>query len=124
MDDLDRYLEKNLKDPGFRAAWEELEPEYQAIRQIIALRIQKGLTQKSLARQVGTTQSVIARIEGGNQNLSLRTLGKLAKALDANVRIELQTEKPRTGSTVFSVRKEGRGGPGRKHRVFRAVEQA
>ena len=122
MDDFERHLQKSLKNPEFRAAWEESEADYQAIRQLIALRTQKGLTQKALARRVGTTQSVIARIEGGNQNISLRTLGKLAKALDANVRIELQTEKPRTGSTLFSARKEGRGGPERKRRIYRAVE--
>ncbi|HUW64156.1 MAG TPA: helix-turn-helix transcriptional regulator [Spirochaetia bacterium] len=123
MDDFERHLQKSLKDPEFRAAWEESEAEYQAISQLVALRIKKGLTQKSLAHRIGTTQSVIARIEGGNQNISLRTLGKLAKALDANVRIELQTEEPEPGSTVFSARKEGRGGPGRKHRTYRAVEQ-
>ena len=95
MDDFEKHLEKSLKAPAFQAAWEESEPEYQAIRQLIALRIQQGLTQKSLARRAGTTQSVIARIEGGNQNISLRTLGRLAKALDANVRIDLETAQKR-----------------------------
>jgi len=89
MDDFEKYLQKRLEDPKFRAAWEESEAEYQTIRQLIALRMEKGLTQKSLARRVGTTQSVIARIEGGNQNISLRTLGKLAKALDAKVTVNL-----------------------------------
>lgn len=90
MDDLQKHILDGLSDPEFRAAWEETEPEYQIIRQLVNLRVKNGLTQKDLARHVGTTQSVIARIESGNQNLSLRTLTKLAKALDADVRIEIQ----------------------------------
>lgn len=48
------------------------------------------MTQKDVARCIGTTQSVIARIENGEQNISMRTLNKLAKALEAKVNIELQ----------------------------------
>jgi transcriptional regulator with XRE-family HTH domain len=54
------------------------------------LRIQRGLTQEEVAQRAGTTQSVIARIESGEQNISIKTLSKLANALKANIRIDLQ----------------------------------
>lgn len=90
MDDLQKHIRESLSDPEFRAAWEETGPEYQVARQLVSLRLKNGLTQKDLARCLGTTQSVIARIERGNQNLSIRTLTKLARALGADLRIEIR----------------------------------
>ncbi|TEB04747.1 Antitoxin HigA [Pelotomaculum schinkii] len=90
MDDLKRHLQESLNDPAFRKVWAETEPEYQVVRQLIATRLNKGLTQKELAKLVGTTQSTIARIENGGQNVSIRTLSKLASALESEVKITLQ----------------------------------
>ncbi len=89
MDELQKHIQESMADPEFQKAWRETEPEYELTRQIIALRLRKGLTQQELARRVGTTQSVIARIESGGQNLSIRTLTKIANELDADVKIEL-----------------------------------
>lgn len=90
MDDLQRHIDESLKDPAFAEAWAESEISHELTRQIIALRLQRGLTQKEVARSIGTTQSVIARIENGEQNVSLKTISKLANALKANVKIDLQ----------------------------------
>lgn len=79
-----------MKDPAFKQAYEDLEPEYQIVRAIIERRIQKGMTQAELARKVGTRQSAIARLESGTYNPSLRFLKKVAKALDAQVKISLK----------------------------------
>jgi predicted transcriptional regulator len=89
MDDLQKHIQESMADPEFQKAWKETEPEFALTRQIIALRLRKGLTQRELARRIGTTQSVIARIESGGQNLSVRTLTKIASELDADVKIEL-----------------------------------
>jgi transcriptional regulator with XRE-family HTH domain len=90
MNDLRRHIEESMADAEFRSAWQETELEYQVARQIVALRLKRGLSQKELARRVGTTQSTIARIENGSQNLSLRTINRLARALGATVRLDLQ----------------------------------
>ncbi len=89
MDELQKHVQESMIDTEFHKAWKETEPEYELTRQIIALRLRKGLTQHELAHRIGTTQSVIARIENGGQNLSIRTLTKIANELDANVKIEL-----------------------------------
>lgn len=90
MDDLQKHIRESLSHPEFRTVWEETGPEYQVAQQLVSLRLKNGLTQKDLARCLGTTQSVIARIERGNQNLSIRTLTKLARALGADLRIEIR----------------------------------
>jgi DNA-binding XRE family transcriptional regulator len=89
MDDIQKHIQESMTDTEFQEAWKETEPEYELTRQIIALRLRKGLTQRELAHRIGTTQSVIARIENGGQNLSIRTLTKIANELDADVKIEL-----------------------------------
>lgn len=90
MNDLQKHINQSLKDPAFADIWSESEVIYELTRQIIALRIKRGLTQKEVAQRAGTTQSVIARIENGEQNISIKTLSKLANALKANIKIDLQ----------------------------------
>lgn len=89
MDDLQKHIEENMNDNEFRKLWDESEQQYQISRQLISLRIARGLTQKDLAEKVGTSQSVIARIENGEQNITINTLNKLTNALEANLRIKL-----------------------------------
>ena len=90
MSDLQKHIEESLQDPEFRKAWEETELEYQVARQLIAARLKKGLTQKELAEKAGTTQSAIARIENGRQNISLKLLNRVARALGSGVEIKLK----------------------------------
>ncbi|RJQ24974.1 MAG: XRE family transcriptional regulator [Peptococcaceae bacterium] len=79
-----------MKDPAFKEAYDDLEPEYQIVRFIIERRTQKRMSQAELARKAGTRQSAIARLESGTYNPSLRFLKKVAKALDAQVKISLK----------------------------------
>ncbi len=61
---------------------------------IARLRRIRGLTQAELARRVGTQQPAIARIEQGHMP-SLRTLLRIAEALDARLIIRLEPlERP------------------------------
>jgi transcriptional regulator with XRE-family HTH domain len=49
---------------------------------ILRRRQELGLSQKELADRLGIAQTNVARIEHGQQNLTVRTLVKLAEALD------------------------------------------
>jgi len=76
-------LEKKwLKKPGFRRAYNALEPEYQIARAVIAARHKKGMTQGELARKAGTKQPVIARLENMKSAPSSRNMWRIANALD------------------------------------------
>ncbi len=78
-----------LKDPKFKKAYDELEPEFQLVRQIIKKRIEQGLSQKELAEKMGTKQSAIARLESAEYNPSVAFLKKTAKALNASLKISI-----------------------------------
>lgn len=81
------FKKELLRDKEIKKEYEALGPEYELIQMIIAERINKGLTQAELARKLGTKQSAISRLERGEANPSLSFLRKLAKALDAELRI-------------------------------------
>ncbi|HHU02767.1 MAG: helix-turn-helix domain-containing protein [Christensenellales bacterium] len=75
------YLEEQLKNPDFAAAYEALEPQYQIARAIIAARLESGMTQAELAKKAELPQSNISRLESGNFNPTVQTLEKVAAGL-------------------------------------------
>ena len=86
------YLAERLRDPAFAAAYRELEPEFQVAREVIRLRLERGLTQEQLAERVGTRQSGISRLENASGKPSLGFLQKVAEALGAKIEIRLVSQ--------------------------------
>jgi len=86
---LDNYIKGKLKDPSFRKEWERSETQYQITRQLIAARLENGLSQRRLAQKAKTTQAVISRIENMSVKPSIGILERLAWALGKNVEINL-----------------------------------
>ena len=84
---LDNHIRRNLKDPGFKQAWEASEVQYQTVRQLIKERIDKKLSQRKLAQMADTTQAVISRIENLSVNPSVGLLERLANALGKKLEI-------------------------------------
>jgi ribosome-binding protein aMBF1 (putative translation factor) len=78
-----------LQDKAVKEEYGRLTPRYEAISKLIAARIQKGITQKELARKVGTKQSAIARFEAGNVNPSLEFLERVANVMGYKLTIGL-----------------------------------
>lgn len=78
-----------LQDKAVKKEYERLTPRYEAISKLISVRIQKGITQKELARKVGTKQSAIARFEAGNVNPSLEFLERVANVMGYKLTIGL-----------------------------------
>lgn len=89
MNSYAKVKKQLLKDGKVRRAYADLGPEFAMISAIIEKRMQKGMTQAALARRVGTKQSAIARLESGIHNPTIDFLEKVAKALDAQLRISL-----------------------------------
>ena len=83
----DEVMEKLLRDPEFRCAYDELQPEYALKEAVIRARVEDGLTQAELAERMGMKQSAVARIETGAFNPTLTTLRKLAAALGVSFEI-------------------------------------
>jgi predicted transcriptional regulator len=71
-----------MKDPEYRRAHFEGEPILRVAIHVIRFRNEAGLTQEELAERMKKKQSWISRVEAGWENLTLKTLGQLAYALE------------------------------------------
>lgn len=91
-----------LANPEVKAEYEALEEEFNLARQVIALRKEKGLTQREFAERVGIKQSQLARIESGKQFPKLETLAKLAAGAGYEVQVSLV---PRAGTENTATKK-------------------
>lgn len=89
MESYTKLKNKLLKDKEFRKEYDKLETEFALIEAIIRKRLEEGLTQAELARKLGTKQSAIARLESGTYNPTVEMLEKIAKALNARLKISL-----------------------------------
>jgi len=88
-----KQLKKELlKDKKIKQLYDRLGPEFAVIEMIIKKRIEKGLSQKELARKIGTKQSAVSRLESGTYNPSLSFLQKVSEALDTKLKISLATK--------------------------------
>lgn len=87
---LDDYLKQNLQeDPEFAKEYERLELPSMLARQVIKMRVDKGITQAELAKLVGTQQSSISRLESMTSLPSLTFLQRITAILDARIEIKL-----------------------------------
>jgi ribosome-binding protein aMBF1 (putative translation factor) len=82
------FKEHALTRPKVREAFEEGLDVVRLAVSVAELREKRGLTQTQLAAQLHTSPAVISRIENG-VNVELKILHKLARALHAQLRIEL-----------------------------------
>lgn len=79
-----------LRNDEVRQAYEELTPEYEIARAIIAARTAAGLSQAQLAERMETSQSYIARLESGRTLPTIRTLLRVAEATGTRPHFDLR----------------------------------
>ena len=90
MSDFRNHLNRQLQNSEFAAEYEQLRPEYEAIRAVIAARIENNITQGELAQRTGIRQSNISRIESGTVSPTIETLARLASGLGKTLKIEFR----------------------------------
>ena len=88
MSDFQKYLNGQLNDPEFAEEYEAQKPEYEAIRAVIAARLEQHMTQKDLAEKTGIRQSNISRIESGSTSPTVETLARIAAGLGKQLKID------------------------------------
>ena len=66
---------------------EELPDDFQAIfgQNVRKARLKSGLKQSEVAERTGLSQQRLSQIENGQQNVTLRTMVKLAQVVDHNI---------------------------------------
>ncbi len=120
---FDRYLEEQLRDPAFAARFERAGEAWDVALQIAALRKQAGISQQELAKRLKISQQQISRLESpGYESHSLSTLRRVAKVLNARVRVVFESETPERALNVreavagYSAKKAEKQGPKREAR--------
>jgi DNA-binding XRE family transcriptional regulator len=95
--DLDRHIERHLKDEEFRFYFEKAEAKRIIAQQITAIRKAQKLSQTQLAKAAGTKQQSIARLENPKDKRmpSLEFLDRVAKALGRKLAISLAIQRSR-----------------------------
>lgn len=86
----DKYKKNKLPLPK---SVTEIKPQHEFCKvvadKITALRKQKGLSQKELAKKLKVSQQVISRIESGRENISLLTIKRIAESMGAELHLEI-----------------------------------
>ncbi|MDE7121738.1 MAG: helix-turn-helix domain-containing protein [Oscillospiraceae bacterium] len=88
MDEFDILLNEQLQDKEFRKEYDTMKPEFVIIQAMIDARKKAGLTQKELSNRTGIAQGDISKLENGNGNPSIKTLQKLAEAMNMTLKLE------------------------------------
>jgi DNA-binding XRE family transcriptional regulator len=83
----DDVFKKDMESKTFREAYNEELARLNLVGEIKKLRIEKKLTQQSLAQKAQMPQSVIARIESGEHSFSLGTLSRIAKVFKKEIKL-------------------------------------
>lgn len=88
MSDLQKFWAEQKKDPDFKKYCEEMEPNSDIAKAIVNARLAQGLTQNELSKLSGISQADISRLESCDMNPSLKTLRRIADALNLRLKIE------------------------------------
>src|SRR5438105_11950642 len=98
---FDLYLEEQLKHPVFAERFERAGEAWDVALQLAAMREEAGLSKVELARKRRTTQQQISRLESpGYEGHSLSMLRRVARVLNAHVRVVFEPGKKAATSRV------------------------
>ena len=90
MSDLQKYKKKRMqKNSDF---WIDYEKRFETFKLGVLLkqaRVEAGMTQEQIAKQLKTSKSVISRMENHATDIRLSTLEKFAKAVGRNIQVAL-----------------------------------
>jgi transcriptional regulator with XRE-family HTH domain len=98
---FDLFLEEQLRDPDFAERFKRAGEAWEVALQLAALREEAGLSQLELARKLRTTQQQISRLESPSyEGHSLSMLRRVARVLNAHVRVVFEPRKTATFSPI------------------------
>lgn len=66
-----------------------MRPALELAEDIIRLRVNRGWSQKELAKKLGTRQANVSRLEHGQANPTLQTLRKLSEVFEVELVVRL-----------------------------------
>lgn len=81
----EEVLDRDLRDPAFRAEWERTAVANAVALKLIAYRAERGLSQTALARMLGMKQPQVSRLEQGDVTPSIETLSRISQRLGMEI---------------------------------------
>lgn len=94
MDDFDKLILENMKDPTFRRMWFEQAETYAIAHNVLKKRDQLNMTEEELAEKMNLTYIDIDEIEFGEYEITEELLQQLAEVLNTTV-LDLKKRDPR-----------------------------
>lgn len=91
VDSLDSEIEESLKDPEYRAAYEDANHRHEFVDLLVDLRKDRHLTQKQVAERMGVGQPTVAGFENEGSDPRLSTLQRYARAVEVRCVVTVQT---------------------------------
>src|ERR1700733_1495431 len=88
----DQVAAEDARDPEVAAELARTSVANQLAILIIRYRVEHGLTQTALARQLGLKQPAVARLEAGDHEPSVATLARLANKLGITLRLDVEPD--------------------------------
>lgn len=82
-----QHKQELIKNPKFKVAYDELEPEYKLAGDLIRARLRKKMTQSEVAKKAGVSRVVVARLESGTTNPTVETVSRVAGALGKELKL-------------------------------------
>lgn len=87
---MNDFVKEALEDKEVKKEYDNLQPEFQIIEELIKARREKEISQQHLADITGIDRADISKIENANANPTLDTLKRLAKGLDKKLIIQFK----------------------------------
>jgi transcriptional regulator with XRE-family HTH domain len=86
-DELESYVTEALRDPAFRAAYEDAQERHRIIDTLLGLRRRHRLSQTAVAERMGVRQPTVSGFETEDSDPRLSTLQRYARAVGARLRL-------------------------------------
>ncbi len=93
-DDLDVFLNEQLEDPVFKAAYEDAGYRENLVRDLVGRRRALGFNQTVLAARMGTTQSAVSDFEGCVGDARISTFQRYARAVECRLQLAVCDARP------------------------------
>ena len=88
-----QMVEEWKHNPEFNAAYNELDTEFNLLRELLLARQKTGLTQADVAEKMGTKAPAVTRLEtalsGNGHSPTIATLKKYAQAVGCKLEVHL-----------------------------------
>ncbi|MGL4484459.1 MAG: type II toxin-antitoxin system RelE/ParE family toxin [Anaerovoracaceae bacterium] len=77
-----------LSNPEVKKEYDAMQPEFEIMSELIKARIENEMTQAKLSEATGIDRANISKLENASANPSLKTLKRIAKALNKQLQVK------------------------------------